>query len=112
MCPRLGWGVPLSNVQPCVQAHRNIRAETQWLGGLKGRVLEGGEGGGWGWDPKFVYQKWPNQIFPTVNFVFPHDGHFDGGGGGGGFQGGGGTPPPAVYGHSNTSRGEGGGGPP
>ena len=25
---------------------------------------------------KFVYQKRPNKIFPTVNFVFSHDGHF------------------------------------
>ena len=29
------------------------------------------------------YQKWPNQIFSIVNFVFPHDGHFRLGGGGG-----------------------------
>ena len=42
---------------------------------------------------KFVYQKWPNQIFPFVNFVPSHDGHF--GLEGGGVQGG--------YGHFNTS---------
>ena len=22
-----------------------------------------------------MYQKWPDQIFPIVNFVFSHDGH-------------------------------------
>ena len=38
-----------------------------------------------------MYQKWPDQIFPTVNFVFSHDGHFGLGRGGGGFGGG---PPP------------------
>ena len=32
------------------------------------KVLE--MGGGEVWDPKVVYQKWPNQIFPRVNFVF------------------------------------------
>ena len=31
---------------------------------------------------KFVYQKWPDQIFPIVNFVFSRDGHFGLGGGG------------------------------
>ena len=43
------------------------------------------EGGGGG---ECVYQKWPDKIFPTVNFVFSHDGHFGLGqgcpGGGGG----------------------------
>ena len=53
-----------------------------------GKVLmrEGGcirRGGGGSGTPKFVYQKWPNQIFPIVNFVFSHDGHFGLGGGGG-----------------------------
>ena len=33
-------------------------------------------------------QKWPNQIFPAVNFVFSHDGHFGLGQGGGGLGGG------------------------
>ena len=23
-----------------------------------------------------MYQKWPDQIFPIINFVFSHDGHF------------------------------------
>ena len=34
----------------------------------------------------FVYQKWPDKIFPIVNFVFPCDGPFglEGGGGPGG----------------------------
>ena len=44
-------------------------------------VLEGGEGGSG--SQKFVYQKWPDQIFPTVNFGFSHDGPFGLGGGGG-----------------------------
>ena len=32
---------------------------------------------------KFVYQKWPDQIFPVVNCVFSRDGPFGLGGGGG-----------------------------
>ena len=31
----------------------------------------------------FVYQKWPDKIFLTVNFGFSHDGHFGLGAGGG-----------------------------
>ena len=41
-------------------------------------VLEEGEGGGGSWTQMFVYQKWPNQILPIVNFVFSHDGHHRG----------------------------------
>ena len=26
------------------------------------------------WDPKLVYQKWPDKIFPMVNVVYSHDG--------------------------------------
>ena len=33
---------------------------------------------------KFVYQKWPDQIFLMVNFVIPHYGHFGLGWGWGG----------------------------
>ena len=40
------------------------------------------------WEPTVCVQKWPDQIFPTVNFVFSHDGHFGGWGGC--------TPPPPV----------------
>ena len=36
---------------------------------------------------KFLYQKWPDQIFPMINFVFSHCGHFEWGG----VQGGGGS---------------------
>ena len=36
---------------------------------------------------KFVYQKWPNKIFPIANYVFSHDGHFGLEGGGGLTQG-------------------------
>ena len=44
---------------------------------------EEGEGEG-DWDPKFCVDKWLDQIFPVVNFVFSHYGHFglkEGGGG-------------------------------
>ena len=43
-----------------------------------------------------MHQKWPDQIFPTVNFVFSRDGHF-------GLGGANPPPPPPVYGHSHTS---------
>ena len=42
-----------------------------------GGVIRKGGGGVW-----FVYQTWPDKIFPIVNFVFSHDGHFLKGGGG------------------------------
>ena len=54
-------------------------------------LSRGGEGRGF-WTQNLVYQKWPDQIFPMVNFVFSHCGHFGVGRGGGGF--GGGVPPP------------------
>ena len=34
------------------------------------------EGGGGSWTHTCVYQKWPDNIFAKVNFVFSHDGHF------------------------------------
>ena len=58
------------------------------LGSCPGRLLSG-VGGGVG-SQQFVYQKWPNQIFPTAKFVFPHDGPFGLGGGGLG------KPPPKL----------------
>ena len=64
-------------------------------------LLEGEEGGGGSGTQKFVYQKWPDQIFPMVNFVVSHDGHFGLGPGGG--------DPPIVYGGSTTSLWGGGG---
>ena len=51
-------------------------------------LSRGGEGGRGFWTQNLVYQKWPDQIFPIVNFVFPHYGHFGLGRGGGGFGGG------------------------
>ena len=56
-------------------------------------VLEGGERGGGSGTQNFVYQKWPDQIFPMVSFVVSHDGHFglEGGGAGGSLRGGGGA---------------------
>ena len=50
-----------------------------------------------------MYQKWPDQIFPVVNFVFSRDGHFGLGRGGGGF--GGGPPPPLVFNYSKEALG-------
>ena len=51
---------------------------------------------------KFAYQKWQNKIFPFVNFLVSHDGHFGlPPGGGGGFRGRGGW----VRGLSRESRG-------
>ena len=55
----------------------------------------GGKGGRGFWTQNLVYQKWPDQIFPIVNFVFSHYGHFGLGRGGGGF--GGGVPPPSWF---------------
>ena len=73
--------------------------------GVGREVLEGGEGGGGGsGTQKLVYQKWPDQVFPFIKFVFSHCGHFGLGGGG---STGGGTPPPTVYGRSNTCLGGG-----
>ena len=67
---------------------------TYWRGGGARLLLSrgGGEGGRGVWTQNLVYQKWPDQIFPIVNFVFSHYGHFGLGRGGGGF--GGGPPPP------------------
>ena len=75
-------------------------------------LRESGRGGGGseeeGGGQIFVYQKRPNKVFAMVNFVFsPTVVTFVWAGGGPG-----GVPPapPTVYGHSNTSLGEGGGG--
>ena len=40
--------------------------------GIHGSMRRGGGSG----TQHFVYQKWPDKIIPTVNFVFSHDGHF------------------------------------
>ena len=37
-------------------------------GGVAGKYQRGGGGV---WDPKSVYQKWPDQIFPIVTSLFP-----------------------------------------
>ena len=76
-------------------------------GGGAGLLLSrGGEGGRGFWTQNLVYQKWSNQIFPIVNFVFSHYGHFGLGRGGGGF--GGGVPPPLVFNYSKEALGGGG----
>ena len=41
-----------------------------------GLLLSRGVGGGGFWTQNLVYQKWPDQIFPVVNFVFSRNGHF------------------------------------
>ena len=64
-------------------------------------ILEKGEGT---WTQKYVYQKWPEKIFPMANFVFSHDGHF-GLQGWGGVQGMVPPSPPMVYGHWVTGPG-------
>ena len=53
-----------------------------------GDFFEERRGGGGSGTQKCVYQQWPDQMFPMVNFVFSHDGHFglEGGGGGPGGQ--------------------------
>ena len=61
----------------------------------------GGEGGRGFWTQNLVYQKWPDQIFPIVNFGFSHYGHFGLGRGGGGF--GGGPPPLLVLNYSKEA---------
>ena len=60
-------------------------------GGGRASFEQGGEGGRGFWTQNLVYQKWPDQIFPIVNFVFSHCGHFGLGRGGGGL--GEGSPP-------------------
>ena len=56
-----------------------------WVITRAGGVRNGpGEGGGGSGTQKFVHQKWPNQIFPMVNFRFSRDGPFGLGGGGDG----------------------------
>ena len=75
------------------------------LKGLARASFEQGGGGGEGfWTQNLVYQKWPDQIFPIVNFVFSHYGHFGLGRGGGGF-GGGVPPPPLVFNYSKEALG-------
>ena len=63
------------------------------MGARAGLCLTGGGEGGGSGTQKFVYQKWPDKIFPVANFVFPHNGHFGLGGGGEGVQRGGDPPP-------------------
>ena len=72
-------------------------------GAISGLLLSRGEGGRGFWTQNLVYQKWPDQIFPVVNFVFSHYGHFGLGRGGGGF--GGGVPPPLVFNYSKEALG-------
>ena len=54
----------------------------------------GGEGGRGFWTQNLVYQKWPDQIFPIVNFVFSH------------YRGGGGFRPGTISPGDNFARGQ------
>ena len=74
------------------------RIPTQGRHPQRGKYWTGGGSGA----QTLVYQKWPDQIFPTVHFVVSHDGPF-GLWGGRGSKGEMTPPPPASYGHSNTS---------
>ena len=79
-----------------------MRRSRSTTGARTGLLLSrGGEGGRGFWTQNLVYQKWPDQIFPIVNFVFSHYGHFGLGRGGGGF--GGGVPPPLVFNYSKEA---------
>ena len=61
---------------------QHLRAK---MGGGGGRVLLKGRGGVWNPNvQKNVNHKWPDKIFPFVNFAVSHDGHFGLEGGGGG----------------------------
>ena len=58
--------------------HVMAAAAPPWEGGGGGSIRGGGvlEGGGGSGTQKCVTQKWPNPIFPLVNLVSSHDGHF------------------------------------
>ena len=100
-CVRVGALCPLCrSVAPhwfgswggkCLHCLSTDRGERGSAGLLLSRRGEGGRGF---WTQNLVYQKWPDQIFPIVNFVFSHYGHFGLGRGGGGFGGG---PPPLWF---------------
>ena len=51
-------------------ARGGVSVDGGWAGGGGGQVCIRRDGGGL-WDPKFVYQKRPNQIFLPAKFVFP-----------------------------------------
>ena len=93
---------------PRAGEHPTPAAGGAWVG-VRASFERGGGGGGEGgrgfWTQNLVYQKWPDTIFPFVNFVFSRDGHFGLGRGGGGF--GGGVPPPLVFNYSKEALGGG-----
>ena len=77
------------------------------MGGGAGLLLSrGGEGGRGFWTQNLVYQKWPDQIFPIVNFVF-FQWPLWSGEGGRGFWGRA-PPPPLIFNYSKEALGVGG----
>ena len=83
-----GMSVATLTIAPCL---RPPPTPKRGLG--RASFEQGGEGGRGFWTQNLVYQKWPDQIFLIVNFVFSRDGHFGLGRGGGGFGGGVPAPP-------------------
>ena len=70
-------GTVLSGIHHSAQS-RSVANTTRSRGCLTtgggGLLLSrGGEGGRGFWTQNLVYQKWPDQIFPIVNFVFSRD---------------------------------------
>ena len=100
---RLGCSVP-ANLGTTVYIWK-VGTSEHWRKHRDSRLAQGGGGGEGVLDPKLGVPKWPDQIFPIVNFVFSHDGHFGLGRGGGGF--GGGVPPPLVFNYSKEALGGG-----
>ena len=83
----------------CAPFHSRPQSPPATVG--QGSIRGGGGGSG---TQKFVYQKPSDQIFPFVNFVFPHDGHFGRGGGPAGGGGGGAETPPPLMVQASTTR--------
>ena len=101
--PRAGRG--RADVQPAGLGSRCISLRWKSCANKWRRIAVGGggqggmRGGGRGWevwDSKICGPRWPDQIFPTVNFVFSHF-CLGAGGPGGGPWGGGHPPPPTVF---------------
>ena len=94
---RLGFARPPA-VSARVHGRDSVCAVVWWWSPVPGSRRERGGGGGGDLGPKKgVYRKWGDQIVPTVNLAFSHDGPC---GLGGGVPGG---APPIVVSRSDTS---------